>query len=292
MQFRDWMFGPDSNRFVNLGGLVQSLDDLELVATSAPAGSLPRFLLIGVDARWLNGNSRDPDKLSLATQSPLTWEDYVRATRAYVARPRVVAKAVRLLFAGKQAIGIRALVDSSGFRRDGSFRWSYSVPDSDFRYVDRVTPTALERIRIGTLGFERTSGVDRARLHQLGRVLDVFTRRGVIVAGFIPPLAGPVVAALEADDRQRPLLMQFGPSVAATFAARGLSFVDASRLEQFGLDDRYMGDGYHAMETFHVVLLTRLLQDPKVQLALQVRPEWLTSLLRDPRTNYWYVAGH
>lgn len=292
MQFRGWMFGPDSSDFINLGGMIQSLDDLEVMADSAPASTLPRMVILGVDIRWLNGNSHDLGQLSLVRSRSLGWQDHLRAARAFVTRPRVVISAMQRLAAGRQDIGIRALVDSSGFRRDGSFRWPYKVPGStQWAYRDRLEPTAVERIRGGMQGFEHSNGVDSVRLAQLARILDTLQRRGVHVAGFIPPLAHPVIEELERDPGDRGLYEQFVPAVTRVFGARGLPLVDGSITERLGLDDRAMGDGYHAMEMLHVVVLAKLLENPDVQRMLRVSRQWLLSRLQDDGTNHWYVGG-
>jgi hypothetical protein len=53
-----------------------------------------------------------------------------------------------------------------------------------------------------------------------------------------------------------------------------------------GLDDRYMIDGIHAEETFHVHMLRRMLGDPRLAALLPGTLPVLDAALSSPKTNF------
>ena len=295
MGFRSWMFGPDSASFRNMGGLVKNVADLQQFADSTPGEMLPRVVILGADLRWLNGGSPASDRAPVHGRG-LTWQDHVQGLRLLAASPGAARSAASAMVRrargrGTRGLGLMALANEAGFRPDGSFHWPYLTADRPNGLTHEVLKPTLDHIVTGTRGFERNNGVDSVLLQQLAHALGSLRRRGVFVIGYCPPFASEVAQALRDDPRQSGLLSAFAPAVARQFEANGFPFVDASDLGTLGLDDRYMADGLHGMETMHLYLMRRMLQDSRVRRALRVREDWLEALMADPRTDAWYAAG-
>ena len=120
-------------------------------------------------------------------------------------------------------------------------------------------------------------------------MLAILQRRGVLVLGFDPPVSSEAAAALDRDPRERALWVEYRADVPALFAEVGFPFVDASTPSALGLDDRYMFDGFHAEEAFHLYVLRRFAADPRVDAALPDMREVVERAIDSPRTNYWYA---
>ena len=126
----------------------------------------------------------------------------------------------------------------------------------------------MKRIQHRTNQFKATPGVSRERLDLLRQALTHFKSRGILVIGFLPPFSSEVAAALEASDAHRQIWSEYRRQVPAVFAELRMPLVDASTPDALGSNDSSMMDGFHACETFHVVLLQRMLRDPRIREAL------------------------
>jgi hypothetical protein len=294
MKLRAPMFGADSARFYNAGGMVQDLDDLAAFARWLPARSGVRLALLGVDMWWLNPAYPGTAGFAAGVEADAAreWQAHLAVMRALVLDPALLRRAADAAFrGGRGGIGLGARFDGSGFRRDGSLASGLAAPATaeGWRFVDRERPTVAERIRTGGDRFQRPDSLSLRRLRLLEQSLDTLAARGVLVAGFLPPLSAEAAALLEADPRQRVLWREYRRRVAGVFRARGLPFVDASTTAALGLDDRYLVDGAHGEETFHLHLLRRLLRDPRVRAAAPGAPAAVEAALASPRTSFWYA---
>jgi hypothetical protein len=113
-------------------------------------------------------------------------------------------------------------------------------------------------------------------------------KKGAFIIGFAPPLASDVHKAVLEIPIQAEFFTDATAKTAELFQKNGWPFYDGTDPGRFGLDDRCMWDGIHAMETYHVALLNVMANDPKVRRALHLSPEYLQALLSDPRTTPWY----
>jgi len=290
MQLRAAMLGETTATFFNAGGTIDTLGDLGRVLGAVQR---PEVIVLGVDSWWFSTSStaaeRDPGR-----DGALDWRAHVAAGRRLLQRPGQLADLLRgPSAADTRRIGAAALRASAGFRQDGSLRLTFARPDASgpWTYVDRETPPVIERVRAGRLQFLPSTGLDAGRLDRLRGFLAQCRARGITVLGFAPPFSAEVVAALSTDDRHRRLTAQFRAALPATFAAAGFPFVDATDLREFGLDDRYLVDGFHAGETFHLHLLRRILRHPVAVAVLPGAAAAVDRLLALPGTDYWYVGG-
>jgi hypothetical protein len=296
MQFRATMFGADSAAFYNAGGMIQNLQDLQAAAHLLPDSALPAVVFLGVDMWWLNESVPATPGLQqvLEGNHAPAWQLRLAAARRMARQPAEAARVLAAAIASpvEGAIGIAARAKGTGFRQDGSYDYNLPIPrdSAGWQFVDRADPPLAPRIRNGTHRFERTAGISARRLDSLRSAVAQLTRRGVLVAGFLPPLASEASALMEAVDGQRRLWREYRTAVPAIFGSMNLPFVDASTPQALGLDDRYMLDGFHAGETFHLHLLRALLEgSPNLRARLpNVLPAVERSLAAEG-TNFWLV---
>jgi hypothetical protein len=295
MQFRAEMFGTDGPSFYNGGGMVQSIADLATFARRLPAQATQRVVLLGIDHFWLSEGVADTDNLGPqidgrgVTAALTDASGHLAALRALLRRPDLVRDELHGLGDARN-VGLAARHGKGGFRFDGSYDYALPVPagEAGWRFQDREQPPIPRRIRDGIRQFARTSGLSEARLGELRQALVVLKNRGILVAGYLPPLSADARRALAEVPAQAALWDAARQRVPALFAELGLPLVDASGTELLGLDDRAMIDGLHALETFHARLLLRLLDDPRLRDALPTAGATVQAALASPRTNPWY----
>jgi hypothetical protein len=295
MSFRAPMFGRDSTVFYNAGGMIQNLDDLNSFVNRLQPGQTPRVVLLGIDMWWLNGNwpSRDALTPGIEKDGAAQWQDHVIALRHFITHPKDAASFLRhgLRSSNTQLrIGIAARFHGAGFRADGSVARNLPIPRNaeQWRFVDRERPTVGDRIRDGEIQFVPGEGIDPNRVATLKRILTRLQSLGTLVIGYIPPVATVYARLLEADPRFSRLWKEYVRMIPALFAGLGTPYVNAAEPTLLGADDRYLIDGYHAEETFALLVIRKALEDPRVAAAIQTSGSVLDSILASPRTNYWY----
>jgi hypothetical protein len=299
MQFRAGMFGADWQRFYNAGGMLQCIEDLTFVLQEMP-DLKPRVVLLGIDMWWLNEDWDKADKgnsdrfTARPTDAAISWEAHLLALRRLWLKE---GSGLRLwkpylnvtLSPADDRIGLTAHLGDRGFRAtDGSVAYPASAtPDRQFPAP--LDPTHLQSVARGLKEFLPTGGVSARLLNELRDDLLELKRRGVLVVGFLPPFSSDMVRALESNADQREIWHQYTERVPALFSELRLPCIDASAPEKIGLTDRYMIDGVHAMETFHLHLLRAMLNDPRVAGELAATRTAIQFALSSPKTNVWYA---
>jgi hypothetical protein len=292
MHLRGGMFGVDAPAFYNLGGILSSVHNLSEFSELLPATHTPRVILLGVDPWWFNAARPPAEEIGIAADGALRWQGHLLALREIASDRDLFGAALGSLWPGQGAsrrIGLHARLRGEGFRFDGSLDSGLRVPrsETEWRFVDRERPPVLRRIRRGTHFFEVTDGLSPPHLAVLRAALARLRARGVLVAGFAPPLASQAAALLEADPRHARLWREYREQVPAVFAELGQPYFDASTPATLGLDDRYLIDGLHAEETFHLHVLRRMLEDARLAAALPTASVAIRDALASPRTNFW-----
>jgi hypothetical protein len=292
MQIRAGMTGENERTFLNGGGLVNTLGDLESFVETTPAERLPKAVLLAVDLWWFNdgwpekARQHDPD-------GAYNWRAHLSAARKLAMQPALMKSLLSSPVPEQTGrIGISAAHTGSGFRLDGSVRQVIPAPSdpAQWKYEDREHPPVIDRVRQGIMNFPESHSIGPRRLERLAALLERYRAKGIQVAGFAPPFSTEVYGQLSTDPRHRDLFGAFRREIPAVFRKTGTPFVDASGLASFGLDDRSMFDGFHAAETFHLHLLARILDTfPETgSMWPRARPA-IEKALRSPKTNFWYA---
>lgn len=295
MQFRAPMFGDDSAAFFNAGGMIQNLADLESFVRLVPDSLMPRVIILGVDMWWLNDNYVRPEGFSsgIHFDGATSWQNHLTAARELLLHPSALRAAIRAATngGGQRGIALHAREYGDGFRSDGSLASRLAAPStrSGWQFVDRERPTIPERIRRGGDRFEAASALSPTRLVRLRAVLMTLHRHGVLVLGFNPPVSSIAGTLLEIDDHHRELWREYRARVPALFEELALPFVNAATPGELGLDDRYLIDGFHAEETFHLYLLRRFAADALVARTLPTMRAAVDRAISSPNTNFWFA---
>jgi hypothetical protein len=288
MKFRAEMFGEVPGDFYNGTGLIDELADFDDYLKLFH-GRFPQVIILGVDPWILNEGYRSSRRLgtSLEPDAALDWKAHLEALRHL--KPRLWRQLGSIAPASRaNRIGTGAILGNQGYRGDGSFATHVTVTATNWAYVDREKPSIPERIRRGLGRFQPAQSVSASALQKLGRVLRELKGQGVTVIGFLPPFSSESVQIYSTDPAQHAFWSGYRSGVAGLFAEVEMPFVDTTDLATLGLDDRYLYDGMHAEETFHLHLLRRLLTDTRVQAALPRAGAAVETALAQPGSNFFY----
>ena len=267
LQFRDFMFHPLGAKFYNAGRLLVCVNDLACLAGMMAEGKTPRpdSLIVGVDPWWLYPKAAARKVLDQkAGDGSYRPAAHLTALREMISNGGVglLAKLwhfpLRSKWCGYPALGYMA-AGGHGFRADGSFTY-YSYL-KDFRaepiYRDRVSPAILTRIQKGTNQFRPADSLGETELAELLGAIKSLTGQGVRVAVFLPPFAGPVDAKLRSDKRYRGWYLDYWSKLPRALEKAGIPWFGRPTPKDWGLDDRYMLDGFHPGE----VLIAAIVRD-------------------------------
>jgi hypothetical protein len=245
MSFRQSFF---ANRFFNAGsGDYQQFSDLLAFLRSIPPGREPRAIVVGLDQKFFNAryteHMPEPFRPASAKAEWRQWWSLLRAYWPYVYRDYFAGKfrladLTRPRSDGVHRVGLQAVARNQGYREDGSFIWA----SWEFHELDLAQIASDDRYYV------HGNTVSDTTISEVETFLAECQKRGIQVAGFLPPFSPPVYQALvahrdryryvfELDGRLRPIFNRYGFSFA--------DFTDPSRCD-IQRDGFY--DGQHASE--------------------------------------------
>ena len=145
MQFRAEMFGAEGASFYNGGGLIHSVEDLQQFFDRLPNDRAPQVVILGIDFWWLNANVKnelfDAFEVGVNEEGTHDWQGHATAISRLVRHPASLRDLVIYSFPprySRNAIGVRAQLNHSGFRLDGSKRFQLKVPKTEEGWKKRA----------------------------------------------------------------------------------------------------------------------------------------------------------
>ena len=255
MQFRREFFAePDS--FYNAGGMHDAADYLNFVR-ALPEGAQLDTVILNVEPVFLTTESPPTTGRQDTTRYALVLNFLASGWR----------EAYLDLFSGKvsigklmsessvdPAIGIAALMTSTGFRNDGSYQPESESDAARASRIDSQVAYGLEKIASNNAGLG--SRVAIAPLAQFKQTLALLHERGINVVGFIPPIAQEEHDALLASDTEYAKIQRTASRLfAAMFIEYGYPLYDVSSLATTGSSDAELIDDGHGSEKTYLRIL-------------------------------------
>jgi hypothetical protein len=296
MQFRSSMFHPVESSFYNAGGLIQGVPDLVEYADRIVSGKLPepKIVIVGVDPWWFNPDHGRPDSWLGEEDAALAFDGHLEAVR-FAIRKHSIDQILKSIWVplktprfGHRAIGMQALFNGVGFRRDGSLQtppqWLIEYSE-DPVYRDREGNPVLGRIERLSGKFSAVNGPARAKGDDLVASLQRIKSTGVEVVVFFPPFSTEVFDALNQNESLKEWWNYYTDELAEQIRGRGFRLYSCLSASFLNLDDRYMLDGFHPSEVFVGHVLKKILCDDESGSALSaVDGGHLRSLLQQADT--------
>jgi len=243
--FRWDLFQP---RFYNAGsGEYQQFEDLLAFLRRIPAARQPRLIVLGMDQKFFNVRWTEhvPEPFAepplLSKRLPL-WSvlrsSWPMVYRDYFQRKFRLADLTKRRADGVRRIGLQAIAREFGYREDGSFTW----PFWDYDSLD------LHQIAHDERYYVYGSGVSDQTVTEVEAFLSECQRRGIHVAGFLPPFSPRVYQALEERPREYGFMFELPNRLQPLFERYGFSFADFTNPERCAVDRDGFFDGQHASE--------------------------------------------
>jgi len=286
MQVRKEFF---RKKFVNLGGAVSNVSDLEAFANDIKAKqNHPELILLFIDPWWFNKRYPSASELHSSAEFP------------GVINMDVIINAINLFSAGNWLkatwnspnLGIHSLLTNEGFSQDGSYHYTSTITGK-VKSVDANFVNTINRIDGDKQRFEKAETADAILLERTCnaiRKMKTVTHNIVLIA---PPFASPVWSKMEGrgyhyiSDAYKKISICSGESLfldysnPATISANDCEFVDgfhggdtvsARMLEHASLKSTELGEviDSHYIKDFltrfngHAAGLT-MIRDPKVK---------------------------
>ncbi len=232
------------NSFVNMGGSVRSVEELQHVLKAMLSVHAPKIILVGVDFWWFDHNAPAP-----AAHAPLSlWE---RVTQPWlwffsgVLTPKDFFAPVTGAFKDT-LFGFMAQKNRTGFGADGSYFATHilsghSAPP-DFRFQQSLA--VAQKSTYGNVGEKKLDILTEIYFHTRAR--------GVDMIFFMPPMAPPVFAAFQA--KKSPLFNTLAQSI----AQRGIPIIDLSNPASVESPQCEFLDGFTGADVLGARVLYRL----------------------------------
>tara|TARA_R110002050_G_scaffold42235_3_gene101874 strand:- start:926 stop:2062 length:1137 start_codon:yes stop_codon:yes gene_type:complete len=266
LQFRDKMF---TRSFYNAGYTISSIADFVPFINTNLDSNKSEVLLIALDQWMFN---EDWDSL----------EDYDALDRKWTAKFNKKASIGTIFntwldfFSGKfgveiifnnpkeklETIGLNALVNNTGFRKDGSMRYGGQIhmllnndsAANDFNYSD-----TYKRIKNGNRRFQFGKQVNAKAIQALSELLILCKNRGIYVIAFLPPFANKVNARMEQTGNYFYVKSIFEESL-GLFEEYGFELWDMTTLDKYNSNDNEMIDGFHGGEVTYLKMLIYMIE--------------------------------
>lgn len=232
-------------------------------------GSAPRVLILGIDVWVLDPEhvrvERDEYQLRRDLRGQL---DHAVAVTRGALQVAATDRAIRDVLLGlapvsEGASGLAAIAHQVGYREDGSV----GFPDEAWQRALAVGDAGrseyyLRLVRIGAFGFEPFEQADEGALRDLVELLSLARSAGTAVVAYTPPFSESLTAAMRAQPHYAGGVADVYATLARTFAAAGVPFLDRMSLAEYGCAADEHIDGAHTSEVCSARILLALAQDP------------------------------
>lgn len=254
MQFRSYFFAKDA-KFTNAGGGIANIYQFIPFFENISSAVKPDIIIIGLDQyffndNWNDNNRFDPKSYKRSLNNIPTATSIITDS-SYALFKDILKRKVKLKqlasFSGEQKVGMSAIMNSDGFRNDGSYRYGSRVTSpqklDDYQFRD-----TFNRIKCGNNRFEYGSYVSKSAVNELDSILSYCKKKNIYVIGFLPPFAPSVVDRMKKEGVKYKYLWQINPIVTPIFERYKYKFFDFTDMTEFGSTDREFIDGFHGSD--------------------------------------------
>jgi hypothetical protein len=263
-QFRQEMFHKS---FYNASGTIQSIYEYRKFLNKLPKEKLPKYLIVGLD-QWMF-NARYQEEYT-KKKFDLAWSDFsainknVNQKIKSLSADLVAGKIQRLSKAHKHPFyGITAIVDSSGFRNDGSYVYQAlmrKLLDESHPFYNQKFTNTLKRIEDRCCRFQAGTDVELQSVAELKEILAYCKENQIHVIAFLPPFASKVYDRMHVTGEYL-YIRRIYPLISPLFEKHGFELYDFGEIEVHNEpNDDMMIDGYHGGELLYVHILCQMIE--------------------------------
>lgn len=297
LQFRDQMF---TKPFYNAGFTIISISDFIPFIKANLDVKKPEILLIALD-RWMFNEKWDD--LSDYNIMDKNWE----ANFESFAKPSHFIKIYSDFSKGKYGvevltnnrkingiyrIGLNAIVNSYGFRKDGSMYYIDKIKkllDNDSSSNDLIYEHTYSLIDKGISRFEYGGHINEKSIKALYDMLEYCEVNNIYVVGILPPFADKVNNKLKSSGKYTYMDSIYLKSN-ELFKEQGFELWDMSSLEKYNSNDSEVIDGYHGGEVSYLKMLIYMVENGSILGSYTNKIKLMNNL--NNRKNNYEVYGY
>jgi len=267
LPFRKEMFEAE---FYNAGFAVENVQDFQAFLSCLPEKNLPDYLILGLDPWMFNDawNDLTPKPKSRWTKNmPFKPGEGIKKAkdlyRDLINGQMRLSKQTKTYSNSIEAIGLNAVIHSTGFRNDGSGYYGELVQKliqkdtsiSDYNYRE-----IFSRIRNGNHRFQYGVQVSEKALLILDQLLLFCKSKGIHVIGFNPPYADAVYARMK-DSGKYEYVEKLYPALKPIFGRYDFEIYTYATVSACGSNDLETTDGFHGGEITYLRIIIDMLKN-------------------------------
>jgi hypothetical protein len=264
LQMRAGLLTEQPEAFYNAGAPAWQFDQVEALLYGLDADSLPDIVLLGLDQVWFN-DAYEGDVLPAQTDDVSNlWQIDQGVAQGMIedlvaGRPLTFDQWLTRDDPGGNdiALGIKAIENGHGFRRDGSELYGDFLVGR-FLYQPTERQRHLDWLRDGQEMYVFGDTPSASMLQRLDALLTWCAERDITVIGFTPPFTPTLYQQMQQQGHHA-YVFALMPQLDALFAEHGYRFFDFSNGANFGVDDDFF-DGWHGSERIYMHLYMVLVQ--------------------------------
>lgn len=260
MQFRQPVFL--SRDVYNAGGGVTYLWEYKKFLQALPSEQKPKILIMGLD-QWQFNEHWKPEKfreevdewgnLNAAPVMNMLFNKWKEIYKYYFQGRISSIKLFSNLFEFR-GIGLSAVVENRGFRRDGSYRYAEMNQEKwEKRFED-----AFDRIEKGSDIFTYAKDIDQNRVSILKDFLNYCHEEKIEVIAFLPPFSSEVYERLKDKEQGYAYIFKIHRELEPLFHSHHFTFCDFTNLAWLHASDEETIDGFHGSEKAYLRILIEL----------------------------------
>ncbi len=273
MEFRSTFFKPRVN-FYNAGGAINFAQDYPKFIKEISDDQNLKVILMGIDPHLLNPNRDEYWK---------TWKEgnispWARLHDFFIAR----WKSIYLdYFMGKFSfynliqqhklysdIGVGALINKTGFRNDGSYRYladnELESPEHQKKLQEQIG-NVIDSITFDPNSFEYNTTVSTEGLQAIEEFLKLCHEKNIYVIGFLTPYANAIYKEILSLNNQYTATMNEIPNrLKPLFKKYNYSFYDLTDITLVGSSDQELVDEVHPSEKTSLKIMKYISERDKI----------------------------
>lgn len=291
LQFRSAFFRKNAE-FFNAGASVGKIEDFKHFLNKIPSQSRLRIIIVGLDQYFFNPNwvksqeYDDGSELSKRHDSLEAWNLGWRKAYEDYSNKKFLLKELFVHRYGEERVGLNAIVNSNGFRNDGSYYYGKIISNpEDPGNEDYQFQNTLRRINMGVSRFEYSKDISAISVDELERFLIYCHERNIYVIGFLPPFAPSVYNLIKSKGLKYQYIFQLPSTLNPIFNKYHFGFYDFTDISNLGSSDKETIDGFHGSEKAYLRLFIRMAEKEKV-LKEYVDINYLNKKLDNSKSDY------
>lgn len=259
MQLRKEFF-KEPETFVNAGGAVKTLEDIDFFIKNLPIDNKVEVIILSLDQNMFYENLTSKEGgeesvlpvrlMRLGSMSRKIYLDYM--THKFTLT-ELINK-----YDNSKNIGLIALTEGDGFRSDGSYRYN-KAPYKQSRN-DTVSIEIQQKINDIKQNTPEISSKQKhlfnVNLELLSNILDLCEQKNIIVIGFTPPLPEPIYQTMSNTvGLDKEMVTTVPEEVLNIFTEHDSDFYDLSSPMVFGGNETEFVDTIHGTDVMYLKIM-------------------------------------